>query len=151
MHSSSVAPGYTVDSYTTTSPFFRNGATKLEALNKGLKSGFLLLVIGVGTVIIKKLQSLREFASEVNVIFFAFFNSEELTSLVKSIHSLRPLILFLLISYPITGNFLLNSIASGKPTYPKPTTHILIDCIFILVSPNNWSINIDQKNNNFYV
>ena len=50
--STAVAPGYTVDSYTTISPSFITFATALEALLKGLKSGLLFSSIGVGTVMI---------------------------------------------------------------------------------------------------
>jgi len=41
MQSSSVHPGYTVDSYTTILPFFILLATKIEASFRGLKSGLL--------------------------------------------------------------------------------------------------------------
>ena len=52
IHSSSVAPGNTVDSYTTTSPFFNTLPTVSDALYRGVKSGLLCLSTGVGTVII---------------------------------------------------------------------------------------------------
>ena len=48
--SSSVAPGYTVDSYTTTSPFLSTVAMRFDALIKGPRSGLLFLSTGVGTV-----------------------------------------------------------------------------------------------------
>src|SRR5690606_42018731 len=50
MHSSSVAPGYTVDSYITILPFFNTLPTVSLALYKGDKSGLLCLSTGVGTV-----------------------------------------------------------------------------------------------------
>ena len=49
---SSVAPGYTVLSYITTSFLFKNYETVLLAEINGLKSGFLNESTGVGTVII---------------------------------------------------------------------------------------------------
>ena len=49
--SSSVAPGYTVDSYITRSPSLRTFPTVSEAPRSGERSGRLLASIGVGTVI----------------------------------------------------------------------------------------------------
>ena len=50
---SSVAPGYTVDSYITISSFFKIDPIDSLDFSKGTKSGFLCSSIGVGTVTIK--------------------------------------------------------------------------------------------------
>ena len=52
LHSSYVQPGYTVDSKTTISPFFRIPPTIFVAFNNGPKSGCFELFIGVGTATI---------------------------------------------------------------------------------------------------
>ena len=51
-----VVPGYTVDSITTKSPFFKNFEIVFIDFLKNFKSGNLFLINGVGTVTIKKLH-----------------------------------------------------------------------------------------------
>ena len=54
-------------------------------------------------------------------------------SKVLSLFCCNSLILFLLISNPITFLYLANSIANGKPTYPKPIIAKFILFIFCVV------------------
>ena len=54
------------------SPFLIYLPTILEALNKGFRSGFLFILIGVGTVTIKQFAPSRSFSSLVKLIFLFF-------------------------------------------------------------------------------
>ena len=78
-HISSVAPGKTVLSKTTMSFLLSKGPIILHTLNKAEKSGFFFESIGVGTVAIKILQSLRSFFDCVKK---SFFFSVEITILL---------------------------------------------------------------------
>ena len=69
---SSVTPGYTVDSYTTTSPFLSTLATVSEAFTTGVKSGRLFLSTGVGTATTKKVAFASSFESYVMSSFDAW-------------------------------------------------------------------------------
>ena len=62
---SSVTPGYTVDSNTTTQPGLRFLPTVRAAAFSGPRSGVKSIAIGVGTVMIMNEQRLRKVASDV--------------------------------------------------------------------------------------
>ena len=68
-HTSSVAPGKTVDSKITISPLDKRPPIVLVADFRGLRSGFLNLSIGVGTVTTYIFASLISFVLEVNFKF----------------------------------------------------------------------------------
>jgi hypothetical protein len=87
----------------------------LLAVAKGDKFGVLNLSTGVGTVIMYTLQSTISF-DFVEYERLDLSKSSLLTSNLLSIPSLSWFIRFISLSKPIVGYFLLNSIASGRPT-----------------------------------
>ena len=113
---SSVAPGYTVDSYTTISRFFKILPIISDADLRGLRSGWFDSSSGVGTVTIKTLQSCNSDIEEVNDNLFAALNSDPSISNVESIPLVNSSILDCFKSKPTTSNFLPNSTARGNPT-----------------------------------
>ena len=72
MHTSSVHPGYTVDSYTTIVPFVKFLPTISDAPITGDKSGVWSIFTGVGTATIINFAFLSSVSSAVNfrVVFF---------------------------------------------------------------------------------
>ncbi len=127
---SSVTPGYTVDSKITSlflfNPFAMSSAADVIYVRSGLLSG----VIGVGTTMMitpLSFVACTIFVDTCNLLFFTTFMS--LSSMSKSFkwHSptlIRPMIA-LFVSTPITLNpFSAKLIAVGSPTYPRPTTQI---------------------------
>ena len=74
---SSVTPGYTVDSYTMMSFFLITVPTVLDDEIKGFKSGLLNSSTGVGTDIIKILQSLVSSMADVK---FKLSLTDDITS-----------------------------------------------------------------------
>ncbi len=115
-HSSSVTPGYTVDSYTTTSPFLSTLLTVSLAFTTGVKSGRLSTSTGVGTATTKKVACLS--ASRFDVIVSAVPRSSSLeTSPVRSTPLLREATFSSLMSKPtVPGNRLAKANATGRPT-----------------------------------
>src|SRR5690606_28914275 len=120
---SSVAPGYTVDSYITISPFFRCFATSEVANRMGVRSGCLLSSTGVGTVMIKISHDAR--SSDVldtkrpvlpGSSLKTDCNKSSSTSRVESCPFLISVHRPVLISNPTTGWDLENSTARGNPT-----------------------------------
>ena len=85
MQTSSVAPGYTVDSKTTVVPFLRFLPTSVLALINGRKSGLWASSTGVGTATTMKPASLRADGSVVTSSLDAALSSSWLTSPVGSI------------------------------------------------------------------
>ncbi len=83
-HRSSVAPGYTVDSYTTTSPGFSTRAIVSDADNTGERSGCLASSIGVGVVTMNTFAAASSPASDVNRNRLACPSSTSSTSRVWS-------------------------------------------------------------------
>ena len=67
VHTSSVTPGYTVDSYITIEPLLIYLPTSLLELIIGSRSGVLSSLIGVGTVTMKIFLSDRSSAFEDNL------------------------------------------------------------------------------------
>ena len=65
-------------------------------------------------------QSFISLNLSVKKVFFKFFNSPEVISNVVSMVFFRSCTLLASISKPITPLFLPNSIAKGRPTYPRP-------------------------------
>jgi len=63
MQTSSVAPGYTVDSYTTTAPRLMCLPTDSDDLTSGVKSGWCASSTGVGTATMMKSASAITFGS----------------------------------------------------------------------------------------
>src|SRR3569833_2975576 len=124
--SSSVQPGYTVDSYTTTSSFLMVLPTVWLAPMSGCRPGRRWRSIGVGTVTMEKLQSSKAAISVVMVRRVAAFSSCGSTSSELSRPALSSAMRALLMSKPTTGNCLPNSTASGSPTKPRPITPILV-------------------------
>ena len=90
VHTSSVTPGYTVDSYITIEPFFIILPTNLLDSISGLRSGVLFSLIGVGTVIINMLFPLISLIFDVNFEF--------LTKVSKFVSEISSLISILLTS-----------------------------------------------------
>ena len=120
-HTSSVTPGYTVDSKTTTVPLFMFCPISFEAPSTGPRSGVLSSFTGVGTATIIK----RAFASSAGSLvkwIVVFLMLSEPTSFVGSIPFLYKSILAAFVSKPITLMCFANSYAIGIPTYPSPTT-----------------------------
>jgi len=72
---SSVTHGKTVDSYTIIDHFGNCFAIVSVALITGVKSGFLYLSIGVGTVTIKKLHFFKSSGFKEKFIFFKYLIS----------------------------------------------------------------------------
>ena len=90
-------------------------AISFVALISGFKFGFLLLVIGVGTVTIKIFLSVKSkdlFVKNILLFKMSFF----LNSLLLSIPLDNCFILLLLMSNPFILNFFESSNASGRPT-----------------------------------
>ena len=97
------------------------------AFNNGVRSGFLCLSIGVGTVTIYILQSLISSLTLVNCILLAMasFTCFSESSNVLSIPERNSSIRHWAISNPTTSYFAENAWANGNPTYPNPITAIL--------------------------
>ena len=84
MHTSSVAPGYTVDSYTTMAPFFMYLPTLSLDFTSGVKSGWWASSTGVGTATMMKSASEITLGSVLQVRCTAALRSSLLTSPVGS-------------------------------------------------------------------
>ena len=110
-----------------------------EALSKGVKSGDLDLLIGVGTVTINTLYNFKSsgFVENFNPILpfldklVTSIISSRFDSKVWSFPANNSSTLFWLISNPKTLYFFANSIARGRPTYPSPM--IAIEKIFLSI------------------
>src|SRR6185437_8048739 len=82
---SSVAPGYTVDSKITTPPRPMTLPTVRLAASSGLRSGRLARSIGVGTVTMKTLQLRRSLASSLKLSIVLALGSSGVPSSVWSL------------------------------------------------------------------
>ncbi|EKD29011.1 MAG: hypothetical protein ACD_79C00119G0003 [uncultured bacterium] len=84
------------------------------------------MLIGVGTATIINLASFNFAELSVYSTNLDTLSSLDSISLFKSLLFFKELTLFVLISKPIVGTIFPNSTANGKPTYPSPTTAILV-------------------------
>ena len=99
-HTSSVTPGYTVDSNTTIVPGVIFWPTVLDAPSTGLRSGVVSLFTGVGTATMINFASFNLDASDVNsTVVFLIAGP---TSFVASIPFAYSFTLYSLISKPMT-------------------------------------------------
>src|SRR5260221_8259360 len=119
---SRVRPGYTVDSKTTTAPGCKAGPMRRQALSSGARSGRGSGSIGVGTVTMKNLAAARSLGSFANFSFEPL-RSAGVTSPVQSSPRRSAAMRGSEMSKPMTGSkFRAKARATGKPTYPSPTT-----------------------------
>src|SRR5690242_12394597 len=115
-HTSSVAPGYTVDSKIATPPRPMARPTVVLALLSGVRSGRLPRPTGVGTDTTKTLQPLRPALSQLTPSWVPDRHSSDDTPRVWSRCYFNSSMRAVLTSKPTVDNLRPKPTANGRPT-----------------------------------